>query len=117
MFQIHHDRITFSLHEPARGQTFKSVLKRERPVEGATEARREAHSARGVSSVGAGRRGRHEGTVGRGREEGRSANAIPAHAEGKGVLKERNDSGYGARRIKNKIKVRDDVSDNFSSDN
>lgn len=35
--------------------------------------------------------------------------------EGKGVLKERNDSGYVNRKsVKNKIKIREDISDDIS---
>lgn len=34
--------------------------------------------------------------------------------EGKGIAKERNDSGYNRRTVKNKIKVREDVSDDLS---
>ncbi|CAG9138149.1 unnamed protein product [Plutella xylostella] len=98
-YRIHRDRITFSLHEPARGQTFKSALKRDLAPEDevkTTERPKERFHLRAKKNE----------------EEPRSKKAhIRAksrNAEGKGVVKERNDSGY--RRTKNKIKIREDVS-------
>ncbi|XP_059055357.1 uncharacterized protein LOC131849334 [Achroia grisella] len=104
-YRIHHDRITFSLHEPSRGQTFKSALKREiqneeeNKVAAVTESHPRVH------------RGKKE-------EESRKKihNRSRAKAiEGKGVIKERNDSGYTNRRVvKNKIKIREDMSEDIS---
>lgn len=111
--QIHHDRITFSLHEPTRGQTFKSVLKREvAEEEKTTTAATEAPQPRIA----------HRSNKKANREEDNSRSAKKFRnknknkAEGKGVVKERNDSGaYTNRRVgKNRIKVRDDISEDIS---
>ncbi|CAH2034884.1 unnamed protein product, partial [Iphiclides podalirius] len=112
-YRIHHDRITFSLHEPTRGQTFKSALKREisgddegkpAPV---TEAR--AHTAHRSKKL----KVREEEA----RPKAGKFRARPKAkaAEGKGAVKERNDSGYASRRsVKNKIKIREDISEDVS---
>ncbi|KAJ8736937.1 hypothetical protein PYW07_000208 [Mythimna separata] len=110
-YRIHHDRITFSLHEPTRGQTYKSVLKREVPPEEkittvVTEAPQPKVAHRSSKKVY--------------REE--ESNRTPkfrvkskGKAEGKGIAKETNDSAYTNRRVgKNKIKVREDISDDVS---
>uniref|UniRef100_A0A2A4JA24 Uncharacterized protein n=1 Tax=Heliothis virescens TaxID=7102 RepID=A0A2A4JA24_HELVI len=108
-YRIHHDRITFSLHEPTRGQTFKSVLKRETPAEEEkTTTVAEPHPRVAYRSKKA-------------PEEPQRSNKkyrvkSKPKAEGKGVVKERNDSGaYVTRRsTKNKVKVREDVSEDIS---
>ncbi|CAH1647512.1 unnamed protein product [Spodoptera littoralis] len=110
-YRIHHDRITFSLHEPTRGQTFKSVLKRETPVEEEkVSSTTEVHP-----------HVLHRKKVTREEEPPRNGNKkfhlkSKSKAEGKGIVKERNDSGtYGNRRApKNKIKVREDLSEDIS---
>ncbi|KAG6458537.1 hypothetical protein O3G_MSEX010911 [Manduca sexta] len=107
-YRIHHDRITFSLHEPTRGQTFKSALKRELPVEEENRVNpsTESHS-----------RPTHRSKKVVRDEEPRNKKfrVRPKNkVEGKGVVKERNDSGYANRRFKNKVKVREDVSDDIS---
>ncbi|XP_038216728.1 uncharacterized protein LOC119835801 [Zerene cesonia] len=108
-YRIHHDRITFSLHEPSRGQTFKSALKREVPTEDenkvsvVTDTRtRVAHKLKKTREVDQNPRKKYRL---------RSRNKV---AEGKGIVKERNDSGYGRRIIKNKIKVKEDISEDIS---
>ncbi|KAF9421985.1 hypothetical protein HW555_002205 [Spodoptera exigua] len=111
-YRIHHDRITFSLHEPTRGQTFKSVLKREvaaeeEKVSPVTEVQpRVVHRSKKVTKA--------EEPVRSGNKKFRVN--IKSKAEGKGVVKERNDSGaYANRRpAKNKIKVREDLSEDIS---
>ncbi|CAG5039235.1 unnamed protein product [Parnassius apollo] len=113
-YRIHHDRITFSLHEPTRGQTFKSALKREIPVEdenkGTPATETHAHTV-------------HKGKKGlKVREENQNEGAKRFHTrpktkttEGKGVIKDRNDSEYTNRRVvKNKIKIREDISEDVS---
>lgn len=109
--QIHHDRITFSLHEPTRGQTFKSVLKREVPAEEEKVSPATEVHPRVV----------HRKKVTREEEPSRNGNKkfhlkSKSKAEGKGIVKERNDSGtYANRRAaKNKIKVREDLSEDIS---
>lgn len=106
--QIHHDRITFSLHEPTRGQTFKSALKREaaaeeeaKPASAAPERAHAAHRAR-----------KHDEEPARAKKFHSRPRAKAL--EGKGVVKERNDSGYSRRLVKNKIKIREDVSEDIS---
>lgn len=102
--QIHHDRITFSLHEPTRGQTFKSVLKRDLVILEPTTERLRVHRSKKII-----------------REE-EPAQRKKFHikiksrpAEGKGVIKERNDSEYANRRmVKNNIKLREDTSEDIS---
>lgn len=111
--QIHHDRITFSLHEPTRGQTFKSALKREIVAEEepkatpATESRaRTGHRVKKVKV--------------RDEEAGQKTIKFRTRpktkqAEGKGPVKERNDSSYTNRRsVKNKIKIKEDISEDMS---
>ncbi|XP_026757587.2 uncharacterized protein LOC113517203 [Galleria mellonella] len=107
-YRIHHDRITFSLHEPTRGQTFKSALKREIQNE-------EEHKIVVV------KKSRPRIIIHRGKkkeEESRKKIHLRSRTkvtEGKGVVKERNDSGYTNYRLaKNKIKIREDVSEDIS---
>ncbi|XP_068617315.1 uncharacterized protein [Battus philenor] len=114
-YRIHHDRITFSLHEPTRGQTFKSALKREIQADDENKA---------VSATEP-----HPRTVHRGKKllkardpESTNQRAKKFHSrpkskntEGKGIVKEHNDSAYTNRRsVKNKIKVREDISEDVS---
>ncbi|KAJ8737857.1 hypothetical protein PYW08_000452 [Mythimna loreyi] len=113
-YRIHHDRITFSLHEPTRGQTFKSVLKREVPAEEekTTTTTTEAPQHNRVAH-------RVEKKVYREEESPRTTKFRVKNknkAEGKGITKDTNDSGaYTNRRVgKNKIKVREDISDDIS---
>ncbi|CAK1554204.1 unnamed protein product [Leptosia nina] len=103
-YRIHHDRITFSLHEPTRGQTFKSALKRDILTEEdnkvivTTEHPRSNH------------RSKSRDEEQRKKFHMRSRKKVQ---EGKGVLKE-NTSGYAHRRtLKNKIKLKDE---NISED-
>ncbi|KAM3968459.1 uncharacterized protein ACR2FA_005934 [Aphomia sociella] len=105
-YRIHHDRITFSLHEPTRGQTFKSALKRD--IHNEEENKVLTVTASHPRMV-------HKNKK---REEpkkkfhSRSRSKV---VEGKGIVKERNDSGYANRRVvKNKIKFREDVSEDTS---
>ena len=110
-YRIHHDRITFSLHEPSRGQTFKSALKRD------------AAAAEEEKSTAAPERPRVAHRAKKPREEERADGGLRTNkfharprskvAEGKGVVKERNDSGYSRRLVKNKIKIREDVSEDI----
>ncbi|KAL4717759.1 hypothetical protein ACJJTC_000908 [Scirpophaga incertulas] len=105
-YRIHHDRITFSLHEPSRGQTFKSALKRETAVveEKPVTQRARPHHARTHT------------------EETTHSPKIrvrPRYPETKHIKHsqehEHNDSGYVNRRlVKNKLKIRDDVSEDMS---
>ncbi|XP_063837261.1 uncharacterized protein LOC135086466 [Ostrinia nubilalis] len=105
-YRIHHDRITFSLHEPTRGQTFKSALKRE------AEPEPEPRSPAPPPPPRAHRKKPRDEEPPRKKFRVR---ARPKAAEGKGVVKERNDSGYAGRRaVKNKIKIREDVSEDMS---
>ncbi|CAH0715977.1 unnamed protein product, partial [Brenthis ino] len=100
-YRIHHDRITFSLHEPSRGQTFKSALKRETNDEKVTVLPENypkfPHKSKKVQDSQ-----KIKKTV-RNRK-----------VEGKGVAKDRNDSGYNRRQTKNKIKIKEDISDDVS---
>ncbi|XP_023937809.2 uncharacterized protein LOC112045737 [Bicyclus anynana] len=100
-YRIHHDRITFSLHEPSRGQTFKSTLKREiiddKPT--TTEGHAKTHRGKKMQET----------------QRNKKKNMRSRKLEGKGVAKEKNDSGYSNRHVKNKIKVREDVSDDVSN--
>ncbi|XP_072930707.1 uncharacterized protein [Epargyreus clarus] len=111
-YRIHHDRITFSLHEPTRGQTFKSALKREiadddTKVTVVTESHHAAHRGKKVK---VNREDEPNPKTKKFRTKTRSKTT-----EGKGVLKERNDSGYVNRKlVKNKIKIREDISDDIS---
>ncbi|XP_013179086.1 PREDICTED: uncharacterized protein LOC106126149 [Papilio xuthus] len=113
-YRIHHDRITFSLHEPTRGQTFKSALKREISIEednkGVSVTESHAHTSH---------RGKKLPKV-RDDETGQRVKKFHARtkskqSEGKGLVKEHNDSTYTNRRsVKNKIKVREDISEDMS---
>ncbi|CAG9781677.1 unnamed protein product [Diatraea saccharalis] len=101
-YRIHHDRITFSLHEPSRGQTFKSALKRE-VVEEESKTTERPHTTHRTRTRD------DEIRTPKFRVRQRKP------TEGKGILKEHNDSGYGNRRLlKNKIKIREDVSEDLS---
>ncbi|XP_048005920.1 uncharacterized protein LOC125241458 [Leguminivora glycinivorella] len=107
-YRIHHDRITFALYEPSRGQTFKSALKRDLPdFEGklttAAPSHHHHHQTKKVEE--------HKPTHPRSKYHIKTR----AKAEGKGVEKEKNDSGYVNRRTtKNKIKVREEESEDIS---
>ncbi|CAB3226097.1 unnamed protein product [Arctia plantaginis] len=111
-YRIHHDRITFSLHEPTRGQTFKSVLKREVQAEEEKPVT-ETHSTPHVVQRSKKILVREEEPI---KVNKKFHIRTKSKVEGKGVAKERNDSGtYANRRvIKNKIKVKEDVSDDIS---
>ncbi|RVE50712.1 hypothetical protein evm_004622 [Chilo suppressalis] len=104
-YRIHHDRITFSLHEPSRGQTFKSALKRET---GEDESPKTTDRPRTT---------RHSHQHQRDDDTRNKIRVRPRKpTDGKGVLKERNESsGFNSRRVvKNKIKIREDVSEDLS---
>ncbi|XP_045531961.1 uncharacterized protein LOC123718977 [Pieris brassicae] len=109
-YRIHHDRITFSLHEPSRGQTFKSALKRDILTEDDNKVilTTESHTRTAHRS-----KKNREDEHSRKKFHNKSRSKI---VEGKGVVKERNDSGYtNSRVLKNKIKVKDDnISDDVS---
>ncbi|CAK1588541.1 unnamed protein product [Parnassius mnemosyne] len=113
-YRIHHDRITFSLHEPTRGQTFKSALKREIPVEdenkGTPVTETHAHTVhKGKKALKVREEDQNQG--------GKRFHTRPKTktSEGKGVIKDRNDSEYTNRRaVKNKIKIREDISEDVS---
>lgn len=111
--QVHHDRITFSLHEPTRGQTFKSALKRESVIEEETKAVSSPPERPHVAHHSKRPRGDDEQPLSARPKKSHSRTRAKA-VEGKGVLKERNDSGYARRLVKNKIKVREDVSEDMS---
>ncbi|XP_032527222.2 uncharacterized protein LOC116777658 [Danaus plexippus] len=103
-YRIHHDRITFSLHEPTRGQTFKSALKREiaddEKVTTLEPRQKTVHREKKNPEVS---------------QKNRKHLRARKVAEGKGIVKEKNDSGYTKRRqVKNKIKFREDISDDVS---
>ncbi|XP_013189081.1 uncharacterized protein LOC106133794 [Amyelois transitella] len=106
-YRIHHDRITFSLHEPSRGQTFKSALKREIPTEEENKVitATEAH-ARVLR--------KHKKAKEESLKKKYNSRSKVKSTEGKGAIKERNDSGYTRRQTKNKIKIRDDLSEDIS---
>ncbi|XP_049886093.1 uncharacterized protein LOC126380605 [Pectinophora gossypiella] len=107
-YRIHHDRITFSLHEPTRGQTFKSALKRDvvQEEEKLTTEPPHVHVRKTKKNV------REEELPPKPSKKFRARTRSKV-VEGKGLVKERNDSGY-RRTLKNKIKVREDVSDDLS---
>ncbi|XP_045784949.1 uncharacterized protein LOC123880707 [Maniola jurtina] len=100
-YRIHHDRITFSLYEPVRGQTFKSSLKRDVDDEDRTTTETHAKVRRGKKLQE--------------RPKNKKKNMNTRKIEGKGVMKEINDSGYSKRRhVKNNIKVKEDISEDVS---
>ncbi|XP_028032128.1 uncharacterized protein LOC114244497 [Bombyx mandarina] len=142
-YRIHHDRITFSLHEPTRGQTFKSALKREVPSEDenkvstTTETRqRSVHRSKkivreetktkkfrvkpkpkveGKDNYKVKERNESGYTSRREDTKTKKFRVRPkTKVEGKGVVKERNDSGYTSRRIKNEITFKEDISNDTS---
>ncbi|VVC94327.1 unnamed protein product [Leptidea sinapis] len=109
-YRIHHDRITFSLHEPSRGQTFKSALKREVASEDENKIPVKSET-RAPHNVRRPKKSHDDDQNQRKKIKVRSRKVV----EGKGIVKERNDSGYVSRRaIKNKIKIKEDISDNAS---
>lgn len=111
--QIHHDRITFSLHEPTRGQTFKSALKRDVITDEVTTTESPAPSPH----IRVRKTKKREPVLDESIQKPvvkkfhtRNRSKV---VEGKGLVKERNDSGY-KRSVKNRIKIREDVSDDTS---
>ncbi|XP_026332871.1 uncharacterized protein LOC113239923 [Hyposmocoma kahamanoa] len=112
-YRIHHDRITFSLHEPTRGQTFKSALKRDVIVDDATTT----ESLAPAPHIRVRKTKKREPVLDESLQKPvvkkfhtRNRSKV---VEGKGLVKERNDSGY-KRSVKNRIKIREDVSDDTS---
>ncbi|XP_050361031.1 uncharacterized protein LOC126780514 isoform X2 [Nymphalis io] len=102
--KIHHDRITFSLHEPSRGQTFKSALKRDIMSEDNKATVIESHT-----------KSAHRGKKVEITKNKKNHMRTRKVAEGKGVVKERDNSEYTNRRQeKNKIKIREDISEDVS---
>ncbi|XP_053624537.1 uncharacterized protein LOC128683210 [Plodia interpunctella] len=108
-YRIHHDRITFSLHEPSRGQTFKSALKRDIPSEDENKVMTTATEASRPRVIRKHKKPKEEVI----KKKFHVRPKVKA-TEGKGPIKERNDSGYARRQIKNKIKIREDVSEDIS---
>ncbi|XP_063545844.1 uncharacterized protein LOC134753833 [Cydia strobilella] len=106
-YRIHHDRITFALYEPSRGQTFKSALKRDLPdYDGKMTTAPSHHHHHQTKKVE-----EHKPTHPRNKYHVKAR----AKIEGKGVEKEKNDSGYVSRRsTKNKIKIREEDSEDIS---
>ncbi|XP_050361030.1 uncharacterized protein LOC126780514 isoform X1 [Nymphalis io] len=103
-YRIHHDRITFSLHEPSRGQTFKSALKRDIMSEDNKATVIESHT-----------KSAHRGKKVEITKNKKNHMRTRKVAEGKGVVKERDNSEYTNRRQeKNKIKIREDISEDVS---
>ncbi|KAI5640331.1 hypothetical protein NE865_07256 [Phthorimaea operculella] len=112
-YRIHHDRITFSLHEPTRGQTFKSALKRDVTLfddEKSTTEATVVHTHKKKHNIEEEPREQREQP--KMAKKYRSRQRIKV-VEGKGVVKEEKDETYRRPR-KNKIKVREDVSDDIS---
>lgn len=104
-YRIHHNRITFSLHEPSRGQTFKSSLKRDTISEDDKATVTEGHPKTS-------HRGKKVLELSKSKKNHMRTRKV---AEGKGVVKERDDSGYSNRRqAKNKIKIRENISEDVS---
>ncbi|XP_041986729.1 uncharacterized protein LOC121738620 [Aricia agestis] len=97
-YKIHHDRITFSLSEPNRGQTFKSALIRDVPLDDDKITPIPGH--------------RHPRVIKKLYKESYPRPNKKYHkknAEGKGVVKEEKESFPKVNEHRNKIKVRDDV--------
>ncbi|KAJ2954052.1 hypothetical protein O0L34_g2265 [Tuta absoluta] len=112
-YRIHHDRITFSLHEPTRGQTFKSALKRDASLIEEEKPTTEApvvHVHKSKKHMEEEPREQREPPKSPKKFHSRQRIKV---VEGKGVVKEEKDETYRRPR-KNKIKVREDVSDDLS---
>ncbi|KOB52287.1 IcmF-like protein [Operophtera brumata] len=93
------------MHEPTRGQTYKSVLRRE-------------VVAQETATVAVERSNLHRKKVHEEDSTQRKKFLLRVKnkpVEGKGVVKERNDSEYASRRmVKNVIKVHEDNSEDIS---